>query len=461
MNQKTSRGKTSRERPGRFAAAVACVLTFALVSACTPAPGRAPAAPGGGSPAAGGAGLSGKIVFLERWPEPQYKPFWDKVVADYMKANPNVQIDHQAIADQPYKDKIRVLTAANQLPDIYFSWAGDFAKKFVRAGLAADLTKEVKGTEWGNRLAPAAVDAFTYDGKVYGIPINQDGKFFAYNKKMFADNGIQVPTNLDQLLQACDTLKGKGIQPIAFGNKDGWAAIHYITSLNAKFVPRQTLDKDYDAQTGEFTDPGYARALQTFGDLNARCLTPGANGIEHGVAQAQLLADKAAMQYIQTVEFQAFTEAGGAPPEFAQNWDFFAMPDIPGAAGDQKSLTGAPDGFIVNAKSQNLPVAIDFLRFLTNEENGQGFTKTLGRLSSVKGTATAENATPQLIKALDAISNSSGYNIWLDTVAHIEVANAYLAGVQAQLDGSKTPERIVADVQAAAKKAKQDVGAGG
>src|SRR3712207_8321190 len=44
---------------------------------------------------------------------------------------------------QPYKDKIRVLSAAQDLPDIYFSWAGDFANKFIRAGLAADLSSVV------------------------------------------------------------------------------------------------------------------------------------------------------------------------------------------------------------------------------------------------------------------------------------------------------------------------------
>ena len=43
--------------------------------------------------------------------------------------------------------------------------------------------------------------------------------------------------------------------------------------------------------------------------------------------------------------------------------------------------------------------------------------------------------------------------IWLDTVTHIDVANAYLNGVQAMLDGTKTPADVVADVQAAAATA--------
>jgi raffinose/stachyose/melibiose transport system substrate-binding protein len=44
--------------------------------------------------------------------------------------------------------------------------------------------------------------------------------------------------------------------------------------------------------------------------------------------------------------------------------------------------------------------------------------------------------------------------IWLDTVTHIDVANAYLNGVQALLDGTKTTDQVVADIQAAAVTAK-------
>ena len=58
----------------------------------------------------------------------------------------------------------------------------------------------------------------------------------------------------------------------------------------------------------------------------------------------------------------------------------------------------------------------------------------------------------------DEMNKSSNFAIWLDTVTNARVAQAYLRGGQALLDGSKTPKQVMADVQAAAKKAKQDVG---
>jgi raffinose/stachyose/melibiose transport system substrate-binding protein len=371
-----------------------------------------------------------------------------------MAANPNVKvtIDHQT--DQGVKDKLTAMAASNSLPDIYFSWAGDYTKKFVRAGLALDLTDKVTG-DWLSSFGPAALNAYTYDSKLYGVPITLDAKYLAYNKKMFTDNGIAVPTTLEELLSACDAFTAKGIkQPIAFGNQFGWPAIHYMTQLNAYDVPAATLASDYNPATGAFTDPGYLKALQDFSDINKRCLTQGSNGISHENGQANFISSKVPMHYLEAVEFSVLTKAGGAPDEIANNWGFMKLPAPASAAGDTGALEGAPDGFLVNATSPNVAIAVDFLKFLTSLDNAQKLTKDLGWLSPIKGSATADNTFPQNIQVVDDIAKASSMAIWLDTVTQSDVAKAYLDGVQGLLDGKKTPADVLKDVQAAAASAK-------
>ncbi len=397
------------------------------------------------------------ITFLEKWPEPQYAPYFQKVVSDYQHAHPNVTINLQAVGDQPYKDKIRVLTAAGALPDIYFSWAGDFAKKFVRGGLAADLTSAFYKSSWHTTIGSAPVKAFTYNGKLYGIPIDLDAKFFVYNTAIFKQYRLSPPQTLSDLFSICATLKRHNIQPIAFGNQYGWPAIHYLTTLNAKYVPQATLQRDYTPETGAFTDRGYVQALATFQRIDQQCLTPHANGIAHEAAQAQVLAGRAAMQYVESVEFPVFTKAGGAPVTIANNWSFFKFPDIPGAAGDQGVLTGAPDGFMVSPHTKHMDVVIDFLKFFTDKANAQLMTKQLGWASPVIGSATEQNTFLQLRQAIDQINNAKGMNIWLDTVTNALVAQAYLNGAEGLVDGSRTPQQVMSMVQQAAQAAKKSV----
>lgn len=439
---------TTRVRAGKPLALLAVLAVVA--SACSSG--------GNNSSASGGGGLSGSITFLEKWPDPTYAPYFQQVVKSYTNAHPNVKIDLQAVGDQPIKDKLRVLAASKQMPDIYFSWAGDFTQKFVRGQLAADLTSNLKGTDWGNTFVPAALQAFTYDGKIYGVPIDLDAKFFVYNTTMFKDAGVSVPQNMADLLTACDTLKAKGLQPIAFGNQFGWPAIHYLTQLNPYFVKPDVLATDYNPASGSFTDPRYVQALQTLQDLSSHCLTQKANGLSHESAQATFLAGKSAMMYVESVEFPVFTEKGGAAASIAKNWAFFKMPLPSGAAGDPNVLEGAPDGFLVNPKTQHMDIVVDFLKFFTGQTNAALMTKMNGWLSPVKGSATSDNAFPQLIGVLDEINKADSMAIWLDTVTNINVANAYLNGAQALLDGKKTPAQVMADVQAGAAKAKQEVG---
>jgi raffinose/stachyose/melibiose transport system substrate-binding protein len=436
-----------------FVAAIG-VAAAACGGGTTPAPAtQAPASVEPGASATPAAELEGKITFLHKYSDPRYAPYFEAVVADYMAANPKVEVEIQAESDQGVKDKLRVLAASNTLPDVYFSWAGDFTKKFVRGDLAKDLTGDVTG-EWKDSFTPAALEAYTYDGKLYGVPVTLDAKYLVYNTKLFADNGVAVPTTLEELLTTCDTFEAKGIEPMAFGNQFGWPAIHFMTQLNPYYVPWATLQTDYAPETGAFTDPGYKAALDAFMDINSHCLTQGANGISHEAAQANFLAGKAAMHYIEAVEFFVLTEKGGAPAELANNWDFIWLPAPAAPAGETGYLTGAPDGFLVNPGSEHLDIAIDFLKHLTSLDNAKKLVADLGWLSPVQGSATADNTFPQNVRVIEDIATAKGMAIWLDTVTHIDVANAYLNGVQALLDGTKTTADVVADIQAAAATAK-------
>lgn len=426
-----------------------------------------------GAPSTGGSNTNGKaadlntpveksgtLTMVTKFADPKYAPYFVDVTNAYMAANPKVKIQLEQVGDQPYKDKIRVLSASKQLPDIYFSWAGDFANKFVRAGLAADLSSVIgPDTEWGKTFSPAALNAFQYDGKNYGVPIDLDAKYMAYNKTAFTKAGISsAPQTLEDLLADCGKLKSAGYTPIAFGNQYGWPAIHYMTQLNAYDVAPDTLAKDYDPATGAFTDPGYVKALDQFSQINKQCANPSANGLSHEAAQANFLQGKAAMHYLESLEFFALTAKGGAPKAVADNWDFFRLPPASGSAGDTNALTGAPDGFMVNAQSKNAALAVDFLKFMTNSENASKLTADIGWLSPVKGSATTENSFPQLTAALDDINKASQFAIWLDTVTNADVADAYLSGVEGLVNGKQSPQDVMKGVQEAAAKAKKQAG---
>ncbi|MCU1437123.1 MAG: extracellular solute-binding protein [Naasia sp.] len=384
-----------------------------------------------------------------------YESFFEKMKADYEDMHPDVTIDLQQESDQGYKDKIKTLTASQSLPDIYFTWPGNYAEQFYDNGVALDLTEVIApGTEWGDTMAPSALEAFTKEGVTYAVPFGLDAKFMVYNQKLFADAGVTVPETLEELIETCGTLRAAGITPMSFGNVDGWPALHYITQLNSYNVPAETLAADFKPETATFDHPGYAKSLEQFTEILTECTDSGtgANGVDYYTERDAFGAGKAAMFYVENLEFGA-TVPEGSQAE-ADGWDQFKLPAPSDAEGDTEALTGAPDGFLINSRSKNAALAVDFMKFVTSQENASELTAQMGIPSPVKDSLTEENSTPQLRESIDVLQSASSLSIWLDTVTVPDVADAFLSGVEGLISGARSPEDVMSSVQAASEQAK-------
>ena len=430
-----------------------------LLTACgTPAATEQPAAPSTGdtttsgttdssAPAATAATGSEPVTirFFHKWPEPEQLAYYNYVIEQFQKAHPNIKVEMEAVADEPYKDKIRILMASGEVPDIYFSWAGEFSWKFARAGQALDLTDALMNSDWKDNIVLSATEPYKLDGKIYGIPMRINAKFMVYNKAIFQQYNLTEPTTWDEFLTVCETLKSNGVVPIAFGNEFPWASAHYVGDLNAKLVKADTLKGDYLLTSPAdqlFTDPGYVEALTRFQTLMTKgYFNEGPNGISHSGARSSFIAGKAAMMYIELEEFITVSDGMGK-----DTFGFFQFPSGTGGAGDQKLLTGAPDGFMIAGNTKHPAEAIEFLKFLTSPDMGKEYVKQLGIPSAVLGAVNDETALPIVVKGVESINSASGMALWLDTDMNAKIVEVYLPGMQAVLNGDKTPEQLMKEV---------------
>lgn len=398
------------------------------------------------------------ISFLHKWPEPQNMAYFEKAVKEFEATHPDIKIKMEAVADEPYKDKIRVLMASDQVPDVYFSWSGEFGKKFARGGRALDITDAVYGGDWKSVFSEASMGPFKYKDKLYGVPINVDSKYMLYNKKIFADNGISEPKSFAEFVAACKKLKEAGVTPIAFGNQYPWAAAHYIGDLFGKLVPNATRQADYELSSAVdtiYTDPGYVQGLTQFKELNdAGYFNRGSNALSHEIARGGFAAGRAAMMYLELVEFG---QLKGTKLE-QDGWDFFALPGFPDGKGDQGLLTGAPDGFMVSSKSTHPKEALEFLKFLTSPAQGADYVKLTGMTSAVIGSVTKDTADAATLKGLDLLNKASGLALWIDTDMDARSTEVLLAGSQAILNGTESPEQVMTKVRETALAVKKERG---
>ncbi len=399
------------------------------------------------------------LRFFHKWPEEPYNTYFNDMVAKYEELNPHIDIVVNSAADQPYKTQIRVVMSSSTPPDIYFAWPGDYTANFVRAGRALDLTDYFYGTEWEELFPESIVSSYKVDGRLYAIPIRLSAKFMLYNKEMFDKYGLSVPETWDEFLEVCEVLKSNGITPIAFGNRFPWAAIHYLTTFNQKLVDPETLAADYLLSGGYFEHPGYLEALKMFTLLNEKgYFNAFPNAYLHADARSMWWEEQAAMFYAEIIEFTHLSPVGEAPDAFKDKWGFFPFPAIEHGEGNQRFITGAPDGFLINADTKYPEECVDFLRFLTSVENAQEWVRRIQVVSPVIGSVTEETAFKGLVEAMEVIGELEGMNNWLDTELHADIARVYLDGSQALLEGTKTPEQVLKEVQEAGRIVRETLG---
>ena len=393
------------------------------------------------------------LSFLNKYPEAQYLAYFEGAVKDFEAQNPDIDIVMESVSDQAIKDKLSVMAAGGEMPDIFFSWSGEYLKKFARSGLVADLSPYLQSDKaWADGFLSAYLSNSTFDGKTYGIPYRGSIMFMLYNKAIFAKLGLQEPKTYAELLSVSAVLKNNGYIPIGFGNSQAWYSSWWIGTLNALLVSPEDLNQDYNPNTTDFSDPAYIEALQYFIDLNNKgYFGKNVNSKDYYQVREEFMAGQSGMIMDATAQFSIYEDG------CRDDWGYFRFPMIEGAAGDPGMNTGGAEVYAVSSASKNKAAAVKFLMYMTTKEQAFKQTKESGLPNCVVGGITPENGSDKLIGALEIV-NESITNVadWLDTAVESRVADQYMSSAQECLSG-KSAQQAMDEVNAVAKTVRESM----
>ena len=401
----------------------------------------------------GGAASSGEKVtirFAHQWAEENRLPYWNALVEGYMEEHPNVIIETEVMPNETYKEKIKIMLGGNDMPDLFFTFDGAWVKRFAEHNAIMDLTPYLEADpEFREAFNQGVLTTGQVDGKQYSLPIRTCVNFMIYNKDVFAQYGLSVPTTWAEFMNVCQTLKDNGVTPIAMGDGEQWAAAHYVSALNVQLVPFDTLESDYYLTSGKFEDPGYVEALQLVKDMNDKgYFMDGMPSTAQTLAREMFVAGQSAMIYDQCASFknQYFDKMGG------DSWDIFPLPVVDGANGDLDMMVAWIDQFAISSQCEHPEVVIDFLKYFYNEANQKKMQDELGFVSTINAVSQDSGSSfPQLIKAMDIINQCKGFISVIDVEMDGAVAAVYQASIQ-EMFTSKTPEQVIQDVQEEAQR---------
>ncbi len=86
----------------------------------------------------------------------------------------------------------------------------------------SDLSDTAAAQSVREDLTPFMDQFGVCEGRTSAIPYSVMGAAVIYNKEIFAQNGLEVPTTWDELIAVCDTLEAAGITPFYGTFADNW-----------------------------------------------------------------------------------------------------------------------------------------------------------------------------------------------------------------------------------------------
>ncbi|SHJ13885.1 carbohydrate ABC transporter substrate-binding protein, CUT1 family (TC 3.A.1.1.-) [Clostridium cavendishii DSM 21758] len=135
-------------------------------------------------------------------------------------------------SDQAYVEKMKVLAASKQLPDIVEGKNGiiDLA---IKNGQAVDLLSTVNGDEaYKAEIGEEAIKANMRDGKLYSIANARQLIGYFYNKEMFKKAGINPAKTWDEFMSNNQKLKDSGVAPLALmTGENAWTSNLILGSI--------------------------------------------------------------------------------------------------------------------------------------------------------------------------------------------------------------------------------------
>ena len=289
------------------------------------------------------------------------------LVERYMAENPNVEVKIEALQDEPYKQKFRVYVAGNQLPDLFMVWGQpSFFNPIMKGGYAAELNpKDYKDYDF----FPGSLNGFSMNGRLYGLARITDLMVLYYNKAIFKENGVKVPSNYEELLAATKAFRKKGIAPCAINGRDQWTLNILYQDLVVKESGDQNLLNDALAQKVKFAEnKSLLAAAKDFKDLvDLGFFQDSFIAADYGSARNLFAQERAVMFYMGSWEVGMATDEN-LSASFRKNLSAIAFPGMKkGKTTDVMAWNGG--GYAVSANSKVKKEAIKLLNYMMRPEN--------------------------------------------------------------------------------------------
>jgi N-acetylglucosamine transport system substrate-binding protein len=313
--------------------------------------------------------------------------FFEDSCRQYEKLHPNVKIKFWG--NPRVWEQLLPRFAAGTPPDLCWPGWGMNIWKLVFDHHLEPLNKYLgepacnSDKKWQDTFIPTLLDKGKYKDNYYFIPFNFNAFGIWYNKKLFEENGWEIPKTYEELQVLCDKIKEKRIAPLTFTGRYpsyAWRGFLYPWIISAGGY--DLFKRIGNLEEGAWKDPACLRAATSLLEMKKKqFFQAGCIGMNHTESQMEFLVGRAAMIPCGTWLHSEMKNI--LPPDFEM--EFFIPPVFSDGIGDPTIVSAGVDcQWIISAKSKHKNAAADFLKFISSPEKAKDFILKKGSMMAVK-----------------------------------------------------------------------------
>ncbi len=368
----------------------------------------------------------------------------DTLVERFNEANDDVNIVYEDVLTGTFTEnnqKVRIALENEAGPHVLGGVdVGANLQALVSTGQVLDLTEYYRASGLIDRIPPNLLSQVTIEGRIYAIPQNMESVGVFYNKDVFAELDLAVPTEWAEYIEVLEAVKDAGYYGYTMGLAGGWPS-----ALMASMFMYSSAGSEYiDVLSG----------TQPWTDCD-NCLD-GLNAFYGMVANGYANPEPLGIDYDQSLDlfYQGinvmvlngpwFIDASAsAEPDFEIG--FFYLPAV-NPNTDIKTLGGIGGSLIV-AEYADVDAAFKLLDWLTTEEIAVQALREVSVQPAFSIDVPDDIAPLTYQIASETAANVDKIGFWPVTYLPPKVFGDMNQIVQGMIGGMLTPEELLSEMQ--------------
>ncbi|CAN7183042.1 extracellular solute-binding protein [Paenibacillus sp. LjRoot56] len=408
----------------------ASLLAISLTACGSGGDSKSTASPAAGASTAPSTDKNITITFQNIYPDPTdpKNGMLKKIVNDYQTKNPNIKIELDSLNTDQQKLKLKTQAASKEVPDITVVNPAAQMQPFVDAGLFAPLNDMVEQNGLKATFQEGILNWYSFKNNIYALPDGNNIGVVYYNKDLFKQAGVEVPKTFEEMVAAVKTLKGKGIQPMAIGEKDSWTGSFLFMNILLRTNGGPGFLQAVVDGKKTFADPAFTDAVSSFEDLiQAGAFQEGATSFDYNAGENLFKTGKAAMYYM-----GSWATGGIETSSVNGKVGVFQFPTVKGKGNPDEFMLAPGSAFAISANSKHLKETKDFLNYFMLNFPKEAFAVkgAVGIAQKVDGDFKAAGYSDMAMDVLGLFKKVKGGDLAFDNTMNPGTAQGHLTSIQ-------------------------------